>query len=97
MMALPAVAGQVLVHDANQALDVFAVRDAVIREQEWQEALRFQQQLQILQALPLGCVSFFHPYAYYDCAGRFYRPYRQRGQENPQQFYIQITPPGPGS
>lgn len=87
-------AGQVVVRKSSEPFDAFAVRDQVQRDFEWRESLRLQQQIQILQSLPLGCALFKHPYAYYRCGASFYRPYLYQTDNNlGQQLYIQIDPP----
>ncbi|WP_220761033.1 MULTISPECIES: hypothetical protein [unclassified Shewanella] len=82
-------AGQVVVRKSSEPFDAFAVRDEVQRQHAWREALRFQQQLQILQALPLGCVPVAMPYRYFSCQGLYYRPYPYQNKE----LFIQIDPP----
>jgi len=81
-------AGQVVVRKSSEAFDAFAVRDQVLREHEWREALRMQQQINILQSLPVGCIPMVRPYAYFSCGGNFYRPYQYQNKE----LYIQIDP-----
>ncbi|QFU21511.1 hypothetical protein FM038_004680 [Shewanella eurypsychrophilus] len=83
-------AGQVVVRKSSEPFDAFAVRDQVLREHEWQEALRMQQQIQILQALPVGCILMARPYAYYSCQGSFYRPYQYKNKD----VYIQVDAVG---
>lgn len=83
-------AGQVVVRKSTDPeFDAFAVRDEVLKQHDWQEALRRQEQLQILQSLPLGCLMLPTPYRYYSCGGLFYRPY----QQGENTLYIQIDPP----
>ncbi|OBT06975.1 MULTISPECIES: hypothetical protein [Shewanella] len=82
-------AGKVVVRKSSEPFDAFAVRDAVQQDHQWQEMLRMQQQIQILQALPLGCLAVAVPYHYYNCAGSMYRPYMHQNQE----LFIQIDPP----
>ncbi|MCL1051574.1 hypothetical protein L2755_18340 [Shewanella abyssi] len=86
---LPAVAGQVVVRKSSEPFDAFAVRDQVLADHEWQEMLRFQQQIQILQALPVGCLPIATPYRYFTCRGQFYRPYEYQNK----QLYIEIDQP----
>lgn len=88
-VATNAAAGQVVVRKSSEPFDAFAVRDEVQRLHQWQEALRFQQQLQILQALPLGCVPLVRPYRHFSCQGLYYRPYSYQNKE----LFIQIDPP----
>ncbi len=85
-----AEAGQVVVRDASEPFDAFAVRDELLRQHEWQELLRSQQQLEILRSLPAICVPYMRPYRYFSCDGHFYRPYLYRQQ----QLYIGIPKPG---
>ncbi|WP_394146676.1 hypothetical protein [Shewanella atlantica] len=86
--SLSVEAGQVVVRKSSEPFDAFAVRDQVLRDHEWQELLRMQRQLNILQSLPIGCVPLVRPYPYYSCGRNFYRPYRYHNQE----LYIQIDP-----
>ncbi|ABZ75465.1 conserved hypothetical protein [Shewanella halifaxensis HAW-EB4] len=78
-----------MVRKSSEPFDAFAVRDEVQRLHEWREALRYQQQIQILQSLPFGCVPFAVPYRYFSCHGLFYRPYGFHNKE----LFIQIDPP----
>lgn len=82
-------AGEVVVSRSSEPFDAFAVRDRVLKDFEWQESLRHQHQLQILQALPLGCVAVITPYRYFRCGESLYRPYRDRQRE----VYIRVDPP----
>ncbi len=88
-----ASAGQVVVRKSSEPFDAFAVRDEVQKQHQWREALRFQQQLQILQSLPLGCIAMPTPYQYFSCQGLFYRPYHYQNQD----VFIQIDPPNPAT
>lgn len=89
LLSFTVEAGQVVVRKStDEPFDAFAVRDQVLLEHEWQEALRMQQQIQILQSLPLGCVLVAHPYRYYRCRGQYFRPYDYQGGE----VYIQVDP-----
>lgn len=81
VFSLPAWAGEVVVTRSSEAYDAFAVRDQVAKDAEWQESLRQQQQIQILQALPLGCVPIMRPYRYFTCGGQHYRPYQYQNKE----------------
>ena len=83
-------AGQIVVRKSSEPFDAFAVRDQVLRDHQWQEALRMQQQIQILQALPTGCILLARPYAYYSCQGLFYRPYQYQNRD----VYIQVDAVG---
>jgi len=47
ILVLPALAGQVVVTRSNEHFDAFAVRDQVLKDYEWQESLRRQEQIQI--------------------------------------------------
>jgi len=87
-VSVPIEAGQVVVRKSSEPFDAFAVRDQVLREHEWREALRMQQQINILQSLPIGCIPMARPYAYYSCGGNFFRPYQYQNNE----LYIQIDP-----
>ncbi|MCL2917983.1 hypothetical protein [Shewanella litorisediminis] len=89
LTSLGASAGQVVVRKSDEAFDAFAVRDQLAREHQWQEALRAQQQLEILQSLPLGCVLVPSPYRHFSCKGFFYRPYPWQGRE----LYISVPNP----
>ncbi|MGS0689911.1 hypothetical protein [Shewanella sp. 0m-4] len=88
-LATSASAGQVIVRKSSEPFDAFAVRDEVQRQHAWREALRYQQQIQILQSLPFGCVPFAMPYRYFSCQGLFYRPYAYQNKE----LFIQIDSP----
>ncbi|MDH0450105.1 hypothetical protein [Shewanella sp. GD04112] len=90
LLALPAFAGQVVVTRSDEPFDAFAVRDQVLKDYEWQESLRRQEQIQILQALPLGCIAQVKPYPYFTCGQDNYRPYRYQQQD----VYIKVDPPG---
>jgi hypothetical protein len=81
--------GTVVVRSSSEPFDAFAVRDLVLQHHQWQESLRQQQQINILQSLPLGCVAVKLPFAYFSCGQQFYRPYQY--QDKP--VYIQIDPP----
>jgi len=83
-----AMAGVVVVRTPNEPFDAFAVRDQLLRDHQWQQILRMQQQLHILRSLPFGCVLAHHPFDYYSCAGSFYRPYSYGNED----LYIQIDP-----
>lgn len=89
LLSLGATAGQVVVRKSDEAFDAFAVRDQLAREHQWQEAIRAQQQLDILQSLPLGCMLVPSPYRYFSCNGLFYRPYLWQGRE----LYISVPNP----
>ncbi|MCL1141247.1 hypothetical protein [Shewanella gaetbuli] len=89
IMSFESIAGQVVVRKSSEPFDAFAVRDQVAKEHEWQEALRMQQQIQILQALPNGCMPVAVPYRYFNCQGLSYRPYQYQNKE----LFIQIDPP----
>lgn len=90
LIGLPALAGQVVVTRSNEHFDAFAVRDQVLKDYEWQESLRRQEQIQILQALPLGCIVQMQPYRYFRCGQDNYRPYRYQQQD----VFIKVDPPG---
>ncbi|GLP95645.1 hypothetical protein [Paraferrimonas sedimenticola] len=51
-------AGSVVVRNTNQDYDAFAVRDEKKRQYQRQEAIRLQQSLRIVRAVPLGCVIY---------------------------------------
>lgn len=94
MMSAQLQAGQVVVRKSSEPFDAFAVRDKVQQDFAWRESLRMQQQIKILQSLPLGCVMFKLPYAYYRCGANFYRPYQYRDEgKATRQLYIQVDPP----
>lgn len=57
LMSCIAEAGTVIVRKSSQPFDAFAVRDELQQQHEWQELLRQQQQLSILQSLPLTCIA----------------------------------------
>lgn len=89
LISFSLVAGQIVVRKSSDSFDAFAVRDKVAQEHEWQEALRMQQQIEILQSLPLGCIPLALPYRYFSCNGLAYRPYNYQNKE----LFIQIDPP----
>ncbi|WP_434930421.1 hypothetical protein ACRWQM_14335 [Shewanella sp. HL-SH5] len=89
MVSYSLSAGQVVVRKSSEQFDAFAVRDQIAKEFEWQEALRMQQQIEILQALPVGCIPFALPYRYFSCNGFAYRPYDYKNKE----LFIKIDPP----
>ncbi len=89
LITLPVLAGQVGVTRSDEPFDAFAVRDQVLKDYEWQESLRRQEQIQILQALPLGCIAQVKPYPYFTCGQNNYRPYRYQQQD----VYIKVDPP----
>ncbi|WP_240778754.1 hypothetical protein [Shewanella sp. SNU WT4] len=96
-----AYAGKVVVHDATEPFDAFAVRNALREEKQWQQTLAFERQLKILQDLPINCVlvaprrpeprASSHNSANrdYQCGQQFYRPYQYQGKE----LYIGIPAP----
>ncbi|QUN06568.1 hypothetical protein KDN34_03675 [Shewanella yunxiaonensis] len=84
-------AGQVIVKSDVSPEEIFAIRDELKQQHEWQEFLRNQQQIQLIQTLPLGCRSFHTPYVHYRCNGFSYRAYQFRGR----QGYIGVPTPTP--
>lgn len=88
-VALPAVAGQVIVNQGLSPADTFALRDRLAREHEWQEWLRFQQAIKWLEVLPVNCDLVGNAGGEYRCGDDYYRPYRQNGRD----LYIQGDPP----
>ena len=80
-----AVAGDIKVHDKTEPFDPFAVRDAKKADHEWQERQRAQQQLELLDALPLGCVLLVRPFKHYRCGDLYYRPFPQPRDAGPGQ------------
>ncbi|WP_338591785.1 hypothetical protein VXM60_03925 [Shewanella khirikhana] len=91
-LTLPAHAGQVVVRNSDEPFDAFAVRDELARQHDWQEAIRAQQQLQILERLPVGCLLLPTPYRHFRCDGLFYRPYPWHDKE----LYISVPNPQQG-
>ncbi|MDR6962368.1 hypothetical protein [Shewanella putrefaciens] len=89
LFVMPVMAGQVVVTRSSEPFDAFAVRDQVLKDFEWQESLRRQEQIQILQALPIGCVVVIKPYRHYSCSESVYRPYQYQQRE----LYIKVDPP----
>ncbi|GIU10438.1 hypothetical protein [Shewanella glacialipiscicola] len=89
LISTTVVAGEVIVNRSSEPVDAFAVRDQVLKDFEWQESIRRQQQIQILQALPLGCITVIRPYRYFSCGEHHYRPYNYQQRE----LYIEIDPP----
>ncbi|MEC4728963.1 hypothetical protein HWQ46_25960 [Shewanella sp. D64] len=86
LFAYNVFAGQVVVRKSSEPFDAFAVRDQVLLDHEWKQALRMQQQIQILQVLPAACIPFSRPYIYYLCNGLSYRPYHYKNKE----LYIKV-------
>lgn len=89
LISVSALAGEVIVNRSSESVDAFAVRDQVLKDFEWQESLRRQQQIQILQALPLGCIIVMKPYRYFTCGEHHYRPYHYQQRE----LYIEVDRP----
>jgi hypothetical protein len=89
LISVSALAGEVIVNRSSESVDAFAVRDQVLKDFEWQESLRRQQQIQILQALPLGCITVMKPYRYFTCGEHHYRPYHYQQRE----LYIEVDRP----
>lgn len=81
LISTTVVAGEVIVNRSSEPVDAFAVRDQVLKDFEWQESIRRQQQIQILQALPLGCITVIRPYRYFSCGEHHYRPYNYQQRE----------------
>jgi hypothetical protein len=81
-------AGTVVVRKSSEEFDAFAVRNEVLLQHEWQELIRQQQQLNILQSLPLNCISVETTYLYFQCGQHRYRPY----QYQDQQLFIEVDP-----
>ena len=77
-------AGTVVVRQSSTPFDAFAVRDLVLQQHQWQELLRQQQQITILQSLPIGCITVSSPFNYFNCGHQFYRPYEYQDT----QLYI---------
>ncbi|GGP45989.1 hypothetical protein [Shewanella saliphila] len=88
LMSFIAEAGTVIVRKSSQPFDAFAVRDELQQQHEWQELLRQQQQLSILQSLPLTCIAVKRAFLYFNCGQHHYRPY----QYQDQQLFIEIDP-----
>jgi len=89
LFVMPVMAGQVVVTRSSEPFDAFAVRDQVLKDFEWQESLRRQEQIQILQALPIGCVLMTKPYRHFSCGESTYRPYQHQQRE----LYIKVDSP----
>ena len=84
------VAGTVTVQKSSENKpDPWQLKQQILAENAWREQLKYQQGLQWLYQLPLGCIAGVVRPLYYQCGGNFYRPY----QSNGQQLYIQIDPP----
>ncbi|MGX9460022.1 hypothetical protein ACWXWU_02105 [Shewanella sp. A14] len=81
-------AGTVVVRKSSEPFDAFAVRNEVLKQHEWRELIRQQQQLIILRSLPLTCIAVNATYLYFNCGQNNYRPY----QYQDQQLFIQIEP-----
>lgn len=89
LLSASATAGEIIISRSSDPVDVFAVRDQVLKDFGWQESLRRQQQIQILQALPSGCVTIIKPYRHFSCGEHNYRPYDYQQRE----LYIEIDQP----
>lgn len=89
LFVMPVMAGQVVVTRSSEPFDAFAVRDQVLKDFEWQESLCRQEQIQILQALPIGCVLMTKPYRHFSCGESTYRPYQYQQRE----LYIKVDSP----
>lgn len=89
LLLAPAYAGTVVVRKSTEPFDAFALRDELARQHEWQQALRQQQQLNILRSLPLGCLVLETPHRYFTCGSKAYRQYDYRGEA----LFIQIPQP----
>jgi len=76
-----ALAGEVVVTRSSVPFDAFAVRDAMLKDHEWQALIKHQQQWQILQALPIGCIVVLTPYRSFVCGSHTYRPYVYQQRE----------------
>ncbi|MGL4711001.1 MAG: hypothetical protein ACRCWP_00125 [Shewanella sp.] len=88
-LSASAAAGEIIMSRSSEPVDVFAVRDKVLKDFEWQESLRRQQQIQILQTLPLGCITVMQPYRHFSCGEHNYRPYNYQQRE----LYIEVDRP----
>jgi hypothetical protein len=64
LLSAASYAGTVVVRQSSTPFDAFAVRDSVLQQHEWQELLRQQQQIMILQSLPIGCLAVTSPFHY---------------------------------
>ncbi|NKF51326.1 hypothetical protein G3R49_12240 [Shewanella sp. WXL01] len=84
-----AYAGQVVVRKSSEPFDAFAIRDHVRELHQWKESIRFQEQIKIIQSLPVGCITVVTPYRYYHCGLNFYRPYEYKGITH----FVQVDPP----
>lgn len=89
LLVFGCIAGEVVVHKSSEKFDPFAVRDEILKQHQWQESLRQQQQLDILKSLPAGCLPLSEPYLYYECGAKYYRPYEHQNQ----QLFIQVDAP----
>jgi hypothetical protein len=89
LLSAASYAGTVVVRQSSTPFDAFAVRDSVLQQHEWQELLRQQQQIMILQSLPIGCLAVTSPFHYFSCGNQFYRLYEYQDT----QLFIQIEPP----
>lgn len=88
-----AIAGPVVVRKSSDEveIDAFAIRDQLLKQHEWQQQVRLQQQLTILSLLPNNCRAILWPYKYFACGDLFYRPYRYQQQD----VFIKIPEPPP--
>ncbi|GGA80315.1 hypothetical protein GCM10011369_22830 [Neiella marina] len=85
-----AIAGKIVVRKSSDPeFDVWALKQELIEQNAWNEALRQQQILNWVYSMPPGCLLYRRPYQYYACNNQYWRPYSHQGQ----QLYIQIDPP----
>lgn len=91
LVALPALAGSVTVTRGDEHVDVFALRDKLVREQQWQDWLRHQQAIEWLKVLPVNCEVVSQDDGSYRCGGQWYKSYQQQDGE---QMYIRGEPSG---
>lgn len=91
-----AFAGDVIIHDKSQPYDPFAVRDKKKADHQWQQQQQLQQQIQLIQSLPVGCLLIAMPFKHYRCGGQFYRPIPPIGSDTDRKVqpqYQLISPP----
>ncbi|MBW8191083.1 hypothetical protein K0504_08560 [Neiella marina] len=84
------LAGKIVVRKSSDPeFDVWAMKQELIQQNAWNEALRQQQVLNWVYSIPPGCLAHAAPYRYYACNNQYWRPYTHQGQN----MYIQIDPP----
>ncbi len=74
---------------SEPGVDPFEIKQQLMQQQRWREALREQRSFELLYRLPVHCSLLGGDLSDYACNGFFLRPYAVDGQ----QLYIKIDPP----